>query len=149
MPDFCCLITRCLPRPCLSRKKDAGAAAELDKYRQTDQEPLEQDGRATLGEETAAGADTVRVLDAITACQEAITSCQATLTARIEEVKVDISLVRSGLPEAEGKGHRHRNSAEHCGGLPPPPPEYFRQHAATSKTTATEAGQDGKQTQTE
>lgn len=47
-----------------------------------------------LGEETNAGADTVRVLKAITACQEAVTSCQTTLTARIEEIKVDISLVR-------------------------------------------------------
>lgn len=46
-----------------------------------------------LGEESYTGADTTRVLVAITACQEAITNCQTTLTARIEEVKVDIFLV--------------------------------------------------------
>lgn len=45
-------------------------------------------------EETAVTTDTAKVLEAITSCQEAIAACQSTLTARIEEVKVDILLVR-------------------------------------------------------
>lgn len=68
--------------------------AKLDQYRHQERDSPGQDGGATRRGETAANADTTKVLEAITACQEAIAACQSTLTARIEEVKVDISLVR-------------------------------------------------------
>lgn len=66
------------------------AAAKLAQYRRQNGEELEEDGGAAqAGEERSAG-DTDKLL-------EAITFCPTSLTAQIEEVKVDISLIRQDL----------------------------------------------------
>lgn len=58
------------------------------------QTPPDQDGGAAQGEDVSQSTDTAKLLEAIAACQEAVKSCQTTLTARIEEVKIDVSLIR-------------------------------------------------------
>lgn len=66
-------------------KKPASAVAKLGQYRRHEMDSQSQD--APHGEETFVGAETAKVLEAITTCQEAVTAC-------IEEVNVDISLLR-------------------------------------------------------
>lgn len=75
-------------------KKETDADAKLGKYRRLDQDPPDQDGGNLAEEETSMRADTVKVLEAITACQVAVTTCQTNLTTKIEEVKADICLVK-------------------------------------------------------
>lgn len=72
------------------QKSQKSTAAKLAQYRRQTGEDLEEDGCATQsGEERPAG-DTDKLL-------EAITFCRISLTAQIEEVKVDISLIRQDL----------------------------------------------------
>lgn len=75
----------------MSPPKKVSAIAKLGKYRNEEREPRDEDGAPPLqGEEEQASGDTARVL-------EAIAVCQSTLTSRIEEVKVDISLIRQDI----------------------------------------------------
>lgn len=71
-------------------KPKTDAAAKLDKYRRQNKDSLGEDGDTASGGREVAGADTDRVL-------EAISALQAALTTKIEEVKVDVSLVRQDL----------------------------------------------------
>lgn len=71
-------------------KKPTETLAKLDEYRRQDKESPSQDGAAVEQEAGTAGAETAKVL-------EAISSCQASLTSKIKEVKIDISLVRQDL----------------------------------------------------
>lgn len=75
-------------------KKTTATTSKLDQYRRQEKDSLAKDSVTTREEETFVGTDTAKVLEAITLCQEAVAACQTTLTARIEEAKVDISLVR-------------------------------------------------------
>lgn len=61
--------------------------AKLDQYRRQEKESAGEDGSAMCSERDVPGSDTAKVLDAIT-------FCRTSLTAQIEEVKVDISLIR-------------------------------------------------------
>lgn len=73
------------------------AAAKLDKYLRQEKEVPAQDGaEPTQGAEMPAGADTAVVL-------EAIAACQPSLTTKIEEVKMDISLIRQDMQKLRGR----------------------------------------------
>lgn len=75
----------------MSPPKRSGAIAKLDKYRHEERDPVEEDGaEAPPDEEDQSSRDTAKVL-------EAIALCQSTLTSRIEEVTVDISLIRQDI----------------------------------------------------
>lgn len=68
-------------------KSQKAAVSKLDQYRRQDrEEQAENDGDNTHGEERTAG-DTEKLL-------EAINLCRTSLASQIEEVKVDISLIR-------------------------------------------------------
>lgn len=71
-------------------KPKLDTATKLDKYRRHDKDSPEDDGGTALEGREMAGADTDKAL-------EAFSALQATLTTKIEEVKVDISLVRQDL----------------------------------------------------
>lgn len=84
-------------------------------------------------------ADTTKVLEAITACQAAVITCQTNLTTRIEEVKVDISLVRQDfhkLRERVTEAEFRLSNVEDS----PPPSEFHRRHSAASKPASAETG---------
>lgn len=63
------------------------AAAKLAQFRRMDGEEAGEDGGATCESQTLTSGDTDKLL-------EAITFCRTSLTAQIEEVKMDISLIR-------------------------------------------------------
>lgn len=69
-------------------KAQKAAAAKLDQYRRQDKEDMEEDGAS---EKTGGGERTASDPDKLL---EAITFCRTSLTAQIEEVKMDISLIR-------------------------------------------------------
>lgn len=72
-------------------KKSQGAITKLGKYRNDGQDTMGEDSAASSsGEEVPPSGDTARILDAVSLCQ-------TTLTSRIEEVKVDISLIRQDM----------------------------------------------------
>lgn len=82
-------------------KRAQGAIA---KYRLDDPGPVGEDGPASSsGEEVPPSGDTARILNAISLCQ-------ATLMSRIEELKVDISLIRQDLHRL-----RERVNETECG----------------------------------
>lgn len=68
-------------------KAQKAAAAKLEQYRRQDKDDSGENGGATSEVQESAGGDTDRLL-------EAITFCRTSLTEQIEEVKVDISLMR-------------------------------------------------------
>lgn len=75
-------------------KRNTVASSSLDRYRRTERDHERQDG-ASPPEHAApqadqGTADTAKVL-------EAISLCQSTLTTKLEEVKVDISLIRQDM----------------------------------------------------
>lgn len=89
-------------------KRVSGAIAKLDKYRHEERDLAEEDCVAPLPEE-----DTVRVL-------EAISLCQITPTLKIEEVKVDISLIRQDMHKLrERVMETERRVSKVEDGLPP------------------------------
>lgn len=72
-------------------KRNTGMLGKLDKYRHEERESASEDGAPPAsGEEAPASGDTARIL-------EAVSVCQTTLTSKIEEVKVDISLIRQDI----------------------------------------------------
>lgn len=75
-------------------KRNNTASSSLDRYRRTERDPEEQDGASAAAHAVShtehEAADTVKVL-------EAISLCQSTLTTKIEEMKVDISLLRHDM----------------------------------------------------
>lgn len=71
--------------------KRTGTAARLAQYRHDERDPGEEDGAAqSPAPDEHTSSDTAKVL-------EAIALCQSTLTSRIEEVKIDISLIRQDI----------------------------------------------------
>lgn len=71
-------------------KKGTDAAAKLAKFRLQDKAAAEENGADQPAPSDSAADDTARVL-------EAISDCKSTLTCKIEEVKVDVSLIRQDL----------------------------------------------------
>lgn len=71
-------------------KRNTAASSSLDRYRHQDWDYEEQDGDSAAPTTEHAAADTAKVL-------EAISTCQSTLTSKIEEIKVDISLIRQDM----------------------------------------------------
>ena len=112
-------------------KTAKSAGPKIDQYLRQEKDPPGQDGGATRTDETAASADMAKVLLAITSCQEAVATCQATLTTKIEEVKVDVSLVRQDIQKLRERvtvaGVRLGTVED---SLPPPPPTLLGSHAA-------------------
>lgn len=73
-----------------TKAQKAATAAKLTQYRRHEGEEMEENGAAEKPEEERPAGDTDRLL-------EAITFCRTSLTAQIEEVKVDISVIRQDL----------------------------------------------------
>lgn len=71
-------------------KRNTAASSSLDRYRQQDRDHEEQGGDPAASATEHAAADTAKVL-------EAIFTCQSTLTCKVEEIKVDISLIRKDM----------------------------------------------------
>lgn len=71
-------------------KKTTDAASKLAKYRLQDKAAAEENGADQPTPLDSSADDTARVL-------EAISDCKSTLTCKIEEVKVDVSLIRQDL----------------------------------------------------
>lgn len=72
-------------------KRALGVLAKLDKYRHKEWGAAGKDGATPAsGEDGPPSGDTTRILDAISLCQ-------TTLTSKIEEVKVDISLIHQDI----------------------------------------------------
>lgn len=84
--------TPCLPQPSgimSPPKQKMDPAAKLAKYRNTDKEAGGENGAGPSPHADPAAEDTARVLEAM--------DCKSTLTSKIEEVKVDVSLIRQDL----------------------------------------------------
>lgn len=71
-------------------KQKTDPAAKLAKYRNTEKDAGGENGAGPPPHADSAEEDTARVL-------EAILDCKSTLTSKIEEVKVDVSLIRQDL----------------------------------------------------
>lgn len=72
-------------------KRTPGALAKLDRFRHEERNAAGEDGAApSATEEAPPTGDTARIL-------EAVSLCQTTLTSKIEEVKIDISLIRQDI----------------------------------------------------
>lgn len=112
-------------------KKTSDAAAKLDKFRRQAGEASTQDGAAPHSQASAvAEADTATVL-------ETISTCQATLTSKIDEGKVDISLIRQDMRQLQ---ERVGMQNQRHGGLSAALTTLHGQFAATSGSSPTEAG---------
>lgn len=68
-------------------KSQKAAAAKLAQFHRMDGEDAGEDGGAICETQPPASGDTTKLL-------EAITLCQTSLTMQIEEVRMDISLIR-------------------------------------------------------
>lgn len=75
-------------------KRTNTASLSLERYRRTERDAEGQDGAAPAEH---AASPTVQEPDGTTKVLEAISLCQSTLTTKIEEVKVDISLIRHDM----------------------------------------------------
>lgn len=71
-------------------KKATDSAAKLAKYRHAEREAEEENGAGSPSTTSSATEDTARVL-------EAISDCKSTLTGKIEEIKIDVSLIHQDL----------------------------------------------------
>lgn len=86
-------------------KKASDAASKLAKYWLQDKGAAEENGAESPSPVDSAD-DTARVLDAIT-------DCKGKLTGKIEEVKVDVSLIRQDLQKLRD---RVTDPHQPCGG---------------------------------
>lgn len=68
------------------KHKASKASSKLDKFRHKEREAPGEDGGASTSDSEPPAAETERML-------EVISTCLATVTAKIKEVKVDISLL--------------------------------------------------------
>lgn len=82
--------------------------AKLDRFCRQDEDPQAKDGGFPSSPSTTCVADKAEIL-------EGITTCQASLTTRIEEMKVDISLVHQDMQHLLD---RVGESAQCLGALP-------------------------------
>lgn len=71
-------------------KKATDSAAKLAKYCHAEKEAEEDNGAGSPAATSSSTEDTARVL-------EAISDCKSTLMGKIEEVKIDVSLIRQDL----------------------------------------------------
>lgn len=87
-------------------KSKKAAASKLAQYRRQEGEEGEEDGGAEREVGERGMKDTDRLL-------EAITQCRTSLTALIEEVKTDISLIRQDFQKLRERV-TDANSHKHC-----------------------------------